>query len=149
MTIRLILSFFFKKKKRKTFQYRCAIQLGLGLDAVLDGRHFADGLASGVNPCMIDLRHGRVPLQVFERRLATLQPMIGQQHSIMKTKHLHFVDCYFYRSTTWVQMLLQRVMTVFTSASKRSTSGCLRMVALTEVRDLTTNWRTVPASSAS
>lgn len=87
--------FFFKLKIRKTFQYRCAIQLGLGLDAVLDGRHFADGLASGVNPCMIDLRHGRVPLQVFERRLATLQPMIAQQHSIMKTKHLHFVDCFF------------------------------------------------------
>lgn len=37
------------------YSYRCALQLGLGLDAVLDGRHFADRFAHGVDPCVVHL----------------------------------------------------------------------------------------------
>ena len=55
-------------------------------------------------------------------------------------------EFFFYRSATWEQMLLQRVDMVLTSASTRSTSGCLRMAAVTALRDLTTIWRTEPTS---
>ena len=55
--------------------YRRAIQLRFGLHAVLDGRHFADSLAHGLHPRVIDLRHRSVSLQVLESRLAALQPV--------------------------------------------------------------------------
>ena len=53
--------------------YGCAVQLRFSLDTILDGRHFVDLFAHGVHPRVIHLRHGRVPFQVFESRLATLE----------------------------------------------------------------------------